>query len=90
MQCPHCQKELPEQIREDYSQEVTQLREENRTLTNSLGRKDLTINDLQGELRALNTLLGEEGISWDAIQLQQKLDLVKSKLGEWTQLINHD
>lgn len=92
MKCPHCQTEIVEQIREtSYNYEtIEQLKKDQQTLTDSLALKDLEQKDLQAELRALNTLLSEEGIN-GYHSLQNQLDLVKSKLNHWTQLLtNHD
>jgi len=60
------------------TQELQTLRTENKNLTNSLSLKDTEKNELQAQIRALETQLTEQ---------EEKIEKAKEKLTTWTQLL---
>ena len=95
---------FPNQVKDKWKQlkttqlspetQQSELFTENKQLTTNLALKDRELKDLQAEIRALHTQLNEKESSspyqTKISKLENKLELVKSKLGKWSNLINHD
>ena len=69
----------------------SELLTENQQLTLNLNLKNRELNDLQAELRALETKLTEKEnnspFQIKIIKLEAKLNLIKLKLSQWTKLL---
>jgi len=75
------------------SQQTQELRTENQRLTTTLALQTTEKNDLQAQIRALNSQLSErENNQPNRLRinrLESKLELVKKKLTDWTQLLTN-